>query len=575
MERFVSHDVTFQLSPSQQPLMSVDAISVFSTTGSNNWTTPVQLVSPADRVDAIIDSSTSFLWLPPSVCDTFASTLGLTYNSSLNLYTYDANSSQRNVLRDSQLTFTITLSDHATSVERVNIVLPYDAFDLELTYPAIPNTTYGTEASSKFYFPLRQAESEAQYRLGRAFLQEAYLITDYERNTFSVHQAIHPINAISNTSIVAITRDSSNTFSGPPAIPKKLSTGAIVGVVIGAATVLVIVILGVFLICRRRKKRTPSSVSEKSTSSARDLSFFGRFRRHGNRSTPPQDTTGSTNYVAEVGADASHERFELPAPLGPAELESPSGTLTGSTENDSSATPNGISPYEYARQKMERQQAAASNLTAMSGGKTENDTSQVAHYRPSDFPSQDSDLVSPLESSIGSISRGLPSPMTPVFPTEGHAAPPSYQRINPAHVVYAGRIPSSVQLPEHVPKVIGRDGRTLQSEVSDPSTGPSEPSTLGSHYTENQDNDLYGDSGGNNYTEVSPVSNETGSGSGSNMIRDRSAPAQQLRDDAQLRRILDVRGDQTRLDGEDLVHVPQPAERRFSFEEEVISGTTL
>jgi hypothetical protein len=86
----------------------------------------------------------------------------------------------------------------------VNITLPYDAFDLQLSYPYLPNTTYADP--SKYYFPLRQAANETQYVLGRAFLQEAYLITDYERNNFSIHQAVHNASLLGNISLVNIQR---------------------------------------------------------------------------------------------------------------------------------------------------------------------------------------------------------------------------------------------------------------------------------------------------------------------------------------------------------------------------------
>jgi hypothetical protein len=47
---------------------------------------------------------------------------------------------------------------------------------------------------------------------------------------------------------------------------------------------------------------------------------------------------------------------------------------------------------------------------------------------------------------------------------------------------------------------------------------------------------------------------------------------QSLRADMQTREILEPCSSRRRLDGEDLVHVPQPAENRYSWEEERISG---
>lgn len=63
-------------------------------------------------------------------------------------------------------------------------MLPYGAFDLQASHPIYPNATN--------YFPLRRADNESQYTLGRVLLQEAYIIVDYERGNFSLHRALFP-----------------------------------------------------------------------------------------------------------------------------------------------------------------------------------------------------------------------------------------------------------------------------------------------------------------------------------------------------------------------------------------------
>lgn len=522
---------------------------------SDNWTTPIELLSVSDRVSAIIDSSTPYLWFPQDVCDVFAEKLKLTYNASLNLYTFDADPLQHEELQNAQLTFSVSLSDLATSPGLVNITLPYDAFDLQLTFPAIPNTTYGSEDSSKFYFPLRRATNEAQYRIGRVFLQEAYLITDYERNSFSVHQAIHTSDPISDLNITAIPRASSTTFSKPPSSSRNLSTGAIVGIVLGVLAIVALVAVMIFWVCHRRKAKA-EGIDEKAESSSGPRNMFSRLLRRGR---PPlvHETNGSETYAAEVGADATHERFELPAPLGPVELDSESGTLTGRASSENTEN---LSAYEIARRKLERQQARAT------AEKTEVDVSQIAHYRAPESE-YDSALISPLgPDSENSLSFEQPSPMTPGFPSQEIFPPPTYRRINPANVVYAGRLPDNVQLPQNIPKVVGRDGRTIRSEPSDPPVSPREVenSTLGSQYTIDELNNLYDSNTGGHQADVSPVSNE----SGSNGYR---IGAREPRDDARLGEMLHSTGP-GQMGGDDLVHIPQPAEHRFSWEEERVSG---
>ncbi|KAH7411339.1 aspartic peptidase domain-containing protein [Cadophora sp. MPI-SDFR-AT-0126] len=619
--RFIPHDISFNLNAGKQLLTFVNSISVASSAASNNWTTPVELLSPTDRVSAIIDSSTPYLWLPQAVCERFAQSLGLTYNTTLNLYTFEGNSTQHDTLGSSSLSFTFSLSDISSTPASIDITLPYAAFDLQLTYPAIPFTNFGDANSTKYYFPLRQAANAAQYTIGRAFLQEAYVITDYERNTFSVHQAIHPTDSVGNTSIVSITPPPDSTFSGlPERSGSKLSAGAIAGIVIGAVLLVAIVALLIFFLCRRkRQSKGKDTDSEKPLSADRPQRTLLSRLLHRNRAPPTgiHEASGSSSYPTEVGADATHERFELPAPLGPAELDSEftgTSSLDGTTEHGSSTQDSAnISAYERARRKLERQQAAAFALSSSPREtypveKSDADISQVAHYRTPDSPAIDSPLVSPMNESHshGSLTiSGQTSPVSPGFvsaPTTPAGPPPTYRRfnLNPANVVYAGRLPDNVQLPRVVPKVIGPDGRTVRAEetlATEPDVGVGTDSSLGSQFTEHESEDLYGgSSGGTNI--VSPVAlssnsgsnSAAGSGSGTggsagantdpvSSLNSNSTEARtQLRDEngsSMLSRnmsMLDPWGSRRRLDGEDLVHVPQPAENRFSWEEERISG---
>lgn len=558
--RFVPNDISFELSPSQVPQVYINSISVANTSFSSD------LLYSTDRVFANIDSSTPYLWLPKPACDRFAESLGLTYDNSLNLYTFDANSSQHDVLQNAGLSFTFSLSDIESSPNLVNITLPYTAFDLQLTYPAIPDTDYADTNSTMYYFPLRQAMDETQYTIGRVFLQEAYLITDYERNNFSIHQAVHTADPIQNISIVSITRPSDSVLSGPPQHSNgmKLSTGGIIGIVIAAVVITVLLTFAVFFWYRVRHKKTVDD--EKPVHKP---TFLDRLRRRRQPLAHTPEASGDTNYPTEVGADASHERFELPAPLGPVELDSESGTWDGTTEHGSSTgdSPN-ISAYERARRKLERQRSAAQMQKTENYPveKNETDISTVPHYRPLQTPDTDSPLISPMgPESGGSLTiSGQTSPVSPGFVSApiSPTAPPTYTRINPANVVYAGRLPDNVQLPQIVPRMIGPDGRTIRSEETF-----SEPSTLGSQYTENGSDDLYrsGDTQDVNAPSLPSAPSEQ---SEPRVRKDHS-----LGRETSIQELLDPWGSRRRLEGEDLVHVPQPAENRFSWEEERTDGT--
>lgn len=612
--RFVPHDTTFQLNPSQQPELFIDSISVSSSLTSSNWSTPVSLLSRTDRVYATVDSSTPYLWLPPTVCERFASSLGLTYNDSLNLYTFDGNASQHGALQNSDLTFTFNLSDISTSTDIVTITLPYAAFDLQLTYPAIPNTSYGDDDATKNYFPLRRATSESQYTIGRAFLQEAYIITDYESNTFSLHQAVHIEDPIMNTSIIDIAKYVNSTFSdGTGGGSMVLSTSVIVGIAFGSTAAVAIIAFIVFYLRFRKHRRAPSADDKDSTSSASPRSILRHFRRR-SRPSEVHESPGSNAYAMEMATE-SHERYELPASL-PAELESESITLAGTTDGSSSPETRNLSAYERARRKLEHQQSVHfhSDNGLYLSEKNDGDASLVDYSGTSSVP----DIPSPLSSPLADCSHGgfsatgtssQPSPVSPDFrqvPTTGpgpiplpKSPPPTYQRITPGNAIYAGRIPADVQLPENVPRLVGSDGRTIYT-ATEPGS-----STFGSYHSGTQSDPM-----GNIYDadsiEVDTTQHPAGrveserdshsphsrgpnwpldeedSGTviiGGRVVRDedeskfRMEDIQALRADMQTRDAVDPHN-LRRISGEEIVHVPVPAENRFSWESDAGRGTT-
>ncbi|RDW69642.1 hypothetical protein BP6252_08662 [Coleophoma cylindrospora] len=607
--RFIPHNISFQLDPSQQPQVYIDAISVSSSNSeSNNWSTPTSLLSSSDQVYATIDSSTPYLWLPTAVCDRFAASLGLSYNDSLQLYTFDSNSSQHTVLEDAGLTFTFNLSDYSESVNVVTIALPYGAFDLQLSYPYIANTSYGTADSSKYYFPLKRASGANQYTIGRAFLQEAYIITDYERNNFSVHQAVHTEDPIGNTSIVDISRFTNTTLSGSPSTHSPtmgLQTGAVVGIVVGS--VIGVTLLAILFFClrsRRQRNNQPEDEKDLTTRNPPE-SFLGRmFRR--NRSPDIHETSGSSVYPTEMATE-SHERYELPASL-PLELESGSNTIA--EDRRSSIETQDLSSYERARLKHEHQQQLAHSqfpyvYPMYPREKTESEANSASHYDSPSIP----DVPSPLSSPAADGSHAAfsvsgnstqPSPVSPAFrviPSGAQGAPvpppisppPTYRRMSPGNAVYVGRMPSDTQLPDHVPRVVGIEGRTLETATE------AATSTLGSHYTEDERetmSNIYDEDSievDNSHHTTSEHDTRSAHTRGPNWPLDeddqsstriiggrvvgnedeskfRMEDMQALRADMQTREATDPYRNRRRLDGEDLVHVPVPAENRFSWE---------
>ena len=219
------------------------------------------LLNAADDALYTIDSSTPYLWLPESVCAQFETALGLTYDDDVQLYTFGNNILQHQNLVNWNLTFNFIIADNVGSSNLVSLSLPYAAFDLQLTYP-FPALKATQDSPAKNYFPLRKAANESQYTIGRSFLQETYLLVDYDRETFAVYQAKFPNNTILNITNVIMPLNSDNKTSVGGAesrTPTKggLSKGALVGIAVGASAVVATVVIGVFWVCMRRRNRSP------------------------------------------------------------------------------------------------------------------------------------------------------------------------------------------------------------------------------------------------------------------------------------------------------------------------------
>jgi hypothetical protein len=158
--KFIPNNLTFSFNEIDTIDLTVNILNI---TFSNSTEPSLSLLSNSDApVPAFIDSSIPHLWLPSAVCDLFSEAFGLTYDPDLELYL--VNDTQHTVLTNSNpsVAFTIgNLSSEAT----VQITLPYEAFDLQISSPIV--------ASPAYYFPLKQAANNTQYTLGRTFLQEA------------------------------------------------------------------------------------------------------------------------------------------------------------------------------------------------------------------------------------------------------------------------------------------------------------------------------------------------------------------------------------------------------------------
>ena len=192
---------------------------------------------------AVIDTVIPELWLPPNVCDQIASLLNLTYHEESKRYALTT--AAHSALQIINPTFRFHIGTDVRNDPAITIEIPYAAFDLEAYYPIF--------ASPTKYFPLRRADNNTQYALGRAFMQEVYMVVDWERDVFNLSQAVFTA-PMPEPNIITIQPKISRTGSLDFKSNGKLSAGAIAGIAIGAVLFLAGVILGLWLWWRKQKR---------------------------------------------------------------------------------------------------------------------------------------------------------------------------------------------------------------------------------------------------------------------------------------------------------------------------------
>lgn len=219
---------------------------------------------------ATIDSTLPYLWLPRSVCDRFEDKFGLTYDEAEELYKIEDRADSNNVDSNANITFTVG-SDLQESINITNIVFPYKAFVQSASFPIYENSTR--------YFPIKRSTTGI-YVLGRTFLQEAYIVVNYERENFLLGQAVFP-DPLPPPEIVAILPSIPNNDSTAPSpvssSSAKLSAGAIAGISISIAfVVLLVMAIGFYFLWKRRldkaepkKEQEPEHEPSKTTEEAK------------------------------------------------------------------------------------------------------------------------------------------------------------------------------------------------------------------------------------------------------------------------------------------------------------------
>ncbi|KAF1982738.1 acid protease, partial [Aulographum hederae CBS 113979] len=246
--RFIPNNLTFDFAPDNERELVVGIQKI----GSHNLDQQEVSLMPTPAY-AFIDSTVPQIWLPEDACRAFEEAFGLTYDTDTELYLL--NDTTHTNLQTLNPNVTITLGVDPSGGETIDIVMPYSSFDL------VAKSPYQDLQNDTRYFPLRRALNSSMITLGRAFLQEAYLIVDWERQNFSVSQCswlqgqqqkLVPILPPEGSSLYGGTNanapDSTTSSHG-------LTTGAIVGVAVGIVVAALVGAIIAFVCFRRRKQK--------------------------------------------------------------------------------------------------------------------------------------------------------------------------------------------------------------------------------------------------------------------------------------------------------------------------------
>ncbi|KAF9770468.1 hypothetical protein IL306_011995 [Fusarium sp. DS 682] len=640
--RFQKHDTVFTLSQednSERPM--VRGIQITPAEGQDvpaDWVSQQPLLSQWNSsFFAIIDSSTPYLWLPDEVCDQFAQSFNLTYNSTFELYTI-SDSQYRAYTNDEtfDLTFVLSSFDDNDNFGNpydvpgiVNITIPLRAFVGLLQYPFMPDTIqYGDPAIP--YFMLRKAKNSASYVLGRSFLQESYLITKYDEGVFSIHQALFPDEPSTNSELAAIEQSDNSPYPPPYAEDENgLSDGQVIGIGVGVG-------LGVFFVCaaalfvwlyfrRKRKRATKNNQPAENQNltpedGSRSLKsplviLFSKILGRNNSAHQAGNDANDGEKVAEAPDTQIHE---MSAPLPIAELDGNDAMSWNDDTEFGTDSSHNMSAYEMARKKLEKQlqgpvptysppadgteippekaiyqpnptncpsvaiqlSPSASIKTTQQGGSTINSIPLPspmtpgfdANGRPIEAPSPATIPGSPANDSISSPNSPLSptsdhhtinsmtmggshsdrEPHSPLrFSTEPQQRVVQRTPIDPSKVVFLGALPKNTRFSRHgAPQVVS--GEEYQA-ADESSHRHGSVDTLGSNFTVEEERRSAG--GSSRRLDLGTTCSPT------------NAVIEHSQQNASTDQPDTSRSRERINPGEDLVHVPQLAERRYSWEQ--------
>lgn len=326
-ERFTPNNVSFSLASDINRDLVVSLKSISSTTRNNS---NIALLS--DPILTFIDSTVPRMIFPTKVANAIAENFALQYNPDLHMYFVPER--VHTALARANPNITFSLGNSLNGGPSVDIVLPYLSFDLYAVPPLVTEPVR--------YFPLQASDNETMFTLGRPFLQEAYLITNYEHQNFSVSQTrFDNLNSTKKNLVALPAATATPTPVGTPLIPtvapspiptdapakNGLSHQTKISVIAGTTSAVAIsfLILALFLWrWRKYKKNNPGrprgrpqmvTTLQKQEMDGHGVSYKPKFAATAiSYSIDPRDKDAPPYTDAELGANEIHE---IPGPDNP------------------------------------------------------------------------------------------------------------------------------------------------------------------------------------------------------------------------------------------------------------------
>ncbi|KAK2055447.1 eukaryotic aspartyl protease [Colletotrichum caudatum] len=505
----------------------------------------------------------------------------------------------------------------------VNITITAAAFAQALRYPFQSDAIrYGDPAVP--YFPLRRASSLTDtFVIGRSFLQEAYLITKYDTGVFSLHQAVFPEEPLESIQVYNVAQPNNSPFTPPASanLHEGLSTAQMGGIAAGVIAACIIMLACWYFYRRQKKSRAAiralddgkdaaSSIMPETPTRPVTVVFTKILGKKKAKRASAHEVMGSTSHPAEVGADATHALYELPVSVNPAELGGGDDKSALSHKDFEMGGRYNVDAYDVGTRNVEIR--LQSPVPAYSPPETPSalppsdkllrDTSPVATFRPEEYGSLPSvsptslrgSLPSPLSFRSGEWTNRTSDLLSPW--TDGHslhgpasadnnAGNPFLYPVSPESEAFTPDIANSSNTPPPVPvsvlpaSPLPTHRRAPPMEFTNviclgplpanftlpapparppipppPAPPPAIPDIIIPQVL--AANRASTDTLGSNWTEFEEE-----------LIAQEMTRQESLREEAR-NQALDSGSPRSlhRLDGTELIHIPQPAERRYSWE---------